>query len=138
MAQQSEPPPPAPWEWTTLGGLHFFGPTRASILFGGGLRRKGPAADARVRLLFAAAEPGFGALRLSAGYAESVGPLAGGWSLRSSLIELTRPEGNPRYAGLEAQLLPAVCLGLRLGAFRSLERGGRSGTLLLADFSMCL
>jgi hypothetical protein len=137
-AQASTDPPPPPWEWTTVGGLHFFGPTGASITLGGGLRRKGPAANDRVRLFFGAVEPGFGALRLSAGYAESIGPLASGWSLRSSLLQLLDPEGDPRYAGLEIQAIPLYCVGVRVGAFRSIETPGRKGTLWIADFSVCL
>ena len=135
---EAQTQPASRWEGTNVGGLHFFGPTRASAAIGVGLRRRSPYPEERSRLLFAMFEPGFGALRLSAGYAESIGSMASGWSLRASAMQLMRVEGKPRYLGGEIQAIVIACLGSRLGAFRSLETGARKETLWIADFSICL
>ncbi len=127
------------WHFGWGGGLHFFGPTNASMAFGAGLKRDGAEPEDRSRFLFAFAEPGIGAQRLSAGYAESVGSFGGGWSARASWLLLSGEAHHPRYAGIELQVIPLLCLGGRLGAFRPLDRNlSGTGTLWVADFSLCL
>jgi hypothetical protein len=127
------------WHFGWGGGLHFFGPTNASIALGAGFKRDGVEPEDRSRFLFAFAEPGIGAQRLSAGYAESVGSFAGGWSARASWLLLSGEAHHRRYGGIELQVIPLLCLGGRLGAFRPLDRNlSGSGTLWVADFSLCL
>ena len=137
-AQASDDNPYGGWHPAFAGGLHFFGPTRASIALGGGLRREESSVDSRSQMIFALLEPGIGALRASTGYAQSVGTSGGGWSLRASLLKLTSEPRRRNMGGVELQVIPAFCVGTRVGAFRELQRGPDRRTVVLADLSLCL
>jgi hypothetical protein len=137
-AQASDDNPYSGWHPSLAGGLHFFGPLRASIALGGGLRREESLVGDRSQLIFAFLEPGLGGVRVSTGYAESVGTTGGGWSLRASLLKLTNEPRRRTMGGIELQVIPAVCAGARVGAFRELQRGPDRRTVYLADLSLCL
>jgi len=127
------------WHFGGGGGLHLFGPVRASLALGVGWQREERALQDRSRFLFAFLEPGLSGSRVSVGYAESVGSIGGGWSARASLLKLTREPSRRLMTGLELQVIAFACLGTRVGAFRPLDRD-RHGqrTLWLADLSVCL
>ena len=137
-AQAPDDNPYGGWHPTLAGGLHFLGPTRASIALGGGLRREESSVGDQSQLIFAFLEPGFGAPRASTGYAQSVGSSGGGWSLRASLLKLTSEPRRRTMGGIEFQVIPFYCAGTRVGAFRELERGPDRRTVFLADLSLCL
>ncbi len=137
-AQASDDNPYGGWHPALAGGLHFFGPPRASIALGGGLRREESSVGDRSQLIFAFLEPGLGASRMSAGYAQTVGTSGGGWSLRASLLKLTNEPPRRTMGGIEFQVIPFYCAGTRVGAFRELKNGPDRRTVFLADLSLCL
>ena len=126
------------WEFAWGGGLHFFGPTRAALALGGGFRQEGSEQADRSKYLFAFLEPGFGALRVSTGYAESFGSAGSGWSLRGSLLKLLSEPSRRAFVGAEVQGIVIFCVGTRVGAFRPLTRDAGRDLVWLADVSLCL
>ena len=137
-AQAAPESQPTRWERAWVGGLHALGPVGGSLALGVGLRRPESNPKDRSRLLFAILEPGIGGQRVSLGYAESVGHLAGGWSMRGSLLKLTGEPARRTLLGGELQVLAVLCAGARVGAFRPLGQRERQSTVFLADFSLCL
>jgi hypothetical protein len=127
--------PSTSWRRAWVGGLHVFGPAKGSVALGAGVRREW---SSRSRLFFAVVEPGITGQRISIGYGETVGTSAGGWSVRGSLLQLTSEPARRTLAGVDIQIIPAFCLGSRIGAFRAVKPAGNGTGVLFADLSLCL
>ena len=116
-----------------IAGLHVGGPVRASITSGIGLVSRVPGEPIRA---FVFVEPGLRGGRLSVATGSSVGSLATAWTARASMLQLWAGAPHKRYVGLELQLIPALGIGGRVGAFRPLT--GSRKILWIGDVSLLL
>lgn len=129
-----------PWYVGPLG-IHIGGPIRASVGLGAGRRLTCSADPAcnRETFLFTSAEPGLRGGRLSLGYGMRRGGFATAATARGTFLQRWGKSSDARYLGIEMSAHAVALIGVRIGAFRALNRDSVTSDILwMGNFSIGL
>lgn len=132
-AQEREAAPSRePQRWEFARGLHAGTPAVVSLV--AGVSRTVASTPEGWQDVFLVAEPGIAAGRVSLGYARVRGSLAGGYSVRASLLRRWN-ESPVDYAGAEVSL-QALLVGPRVGIFHRIGGGSTEGLRFTIDLAL--